>query len=404
MIDYVPYTNFHELNLDWIVKTVKEYVAKTDQAEINFNDLKEYVVNSFNEIKTYLDNYFDNLDVQEEINNKLDEMAEGGQLQEIIAAYLELSGVLAFNTLSELKNATNLADGSVAMSLGLNVFNDRQTRLYKVRPITNTDVIDDYNIIALANYPTLVGELANDLGLNDIVSDLEDYNVFSDVYTNSDTYIVVYGVALNNQPLLYDKQNDVKIQDYVKAHDNFITANGSLAGPYSHDNVFVQEAPVEATYYLGWNNTESGIEFNFKDITTAYTEEELHELGAEGMCIWSPILLNGARFNVPNNVLNHVTLNGTFNDYIYTRKHPRAVIAQNDTDTYILVFSGRYLTYEGVDYDDMVEYLQARGYKNAFNLDGGGSTALYSYTNRINPPQEPKFRYYPGFIKILGGE
>lgn len=28
MIDYVPYTNFHELNLDWIVKKVVEYGVK----------------------------------------------------------------------------------------------------------------------------------------------------------------------------------------------------------------------------------------------------------------------------------------------------------------------------------------------------------------------------------------
>lgn len=33
MIDYVPYTNFHELNLDWIVKKVKEYLEKSDELE-----------------------------------------------------------------------------------------------------------------------------------------------------------------------------------------------------------------------------------------------------------------------------------------------------------------------------------------------------------------------------------
>lgn len=33
MIDYVPYTNFHELNLDWIVKKVKECLEKSDEVE-----------------------------------------------------------------------------------------------------------------------------------------------------------------------------------------------------------------------------------------------------------------------------------------------------------------------------------------------------------------------------------
>ena len=36
------------------------------------------------ELESYVKNYFDNLDVQDEINNKLDEMATNGQLQPLI--------------------------------------------------------------------------------------------------------------------------------------------------------------------------------------------------------------------------------------------------------------------------------------------------------------------------------
>lgn len=50
-----------------------------------FNELS----GKFDELKTYVDTYFDNLDVQEEINNKLDQMAEDGVFQEIINAYLD---------------------------------------------------------------------------------------------------------------------------------------------------------------------------------------------------------------------------------------------------------------------------------------------------------------------------
>lgn len=39
------------------------------------------------DMKEYMDHYFDNLDVQEEINNKLDEMATSGQLQQLIDTY-----------------------------------------------------------------------------------------------------------------------------------------------------------------------------------------------------------------------------------------------------------------------------------------------------------------------------
>ena len=40
-------------------------------------------------LKEYVDHYFDNLDVQEEINNKLDQMAEDGSLAELVAVYLQ---------------------------------------------------------------------------------------------------------------------------------------------------------------------------------------------------------------------------------------------------------------------------------------------------------------------------
>ena len=45
--------------------------------------------NLFTELKNYCDNYFTNLDVQEEINNKLDELAENGTLYAIMEPYFE---------------------------------------------------------------------------------------------------------------------------------------------------------------------------------------------------------------------------------------------------------------------------------------------------------------------------
>ena len=41
------------------------------------------------ELKKFVENYFENLDVQEEINNKLDQMTEDGTLEEIIGHYIQ---------------------------------------------------------------------------------------------------------------------------------------------------------------------------------------------------------------------------------------------------------------------------------------------------------------------------
>ena len=52
-------------------------------------DLKEYVYGKVDELETFMNNYFDNLDVQQEINNKLDEMSQDGSLTALIKAYVD---------------------------------------------------------------------------------------------------------------------------------------------------------------------------------------------------------------------------------------------------------------------------------------------------------------------------
>lgn len=124
------------------------------------------------ELKNYVDNYFTNLDVQEEINNKLDQMAEDGELTEIIAQYLQLAGILAFNTVNDLINAENLVDGSFVKTYGKNSYNDGLGEFYKIRALINTDVVDGVNLIALNKYPTLVAEKMP----NNIIGNLSNLN------------------------------------------------------------------------------------------------------------------------------------------------------------------------------------------------------------------------------------
>lgn len=101
------------------------------------------------ELQDYVTHYFDNLDVQNEINEKLDEMAEDGTLQEIIGAYLDANALWCFDNVESMKNATNLIDGSYAKTLGFYEKNDDGGANYKIRTITNDDVIDNALIIAL---------------------------------------------------------------------------------------------------------------------------------------------------------------------------------------------------------------------------------------------------------------
>lgn len=180
---YMESLSYYEM-LEWLCN----YIEKTVIPAINNNsEALEEVQQAFVELKNYIDTYFDNLDIQTEINNKLDDMAESGQLTEIIAQYLNLAGVLAYNTLNDLKAAENITEGSITRILGRNTYNDGYGSYYKIRKIVNTDVIDNDNIISITNDNTLVGEkIKNPTIKCYIVKNSDSFDTIQE-YFNQDT-------------------------------------------------------------------------------------------------------------------------------------------------------------------------------------------------------------------------
>lgn len=139
------------------------------------NELQE----KYLELVKYVDDYFKNLDVQEEINNKLDDMADQGELTQLILDYLQMNGLLMFDTISDLKAAENLLEGSFCECIGKTLYNDGEVALYKVRLLDPGDTIDDDELVGLTNYPTLVAEKIHDKSLKDLddkIGDLSDLN------------------------------------------------------------------------------------------------------------------------------------------------------------------------------------------------------------------------------------
>ena len=121
-------------------------------------DVKE-IARIQEELQNYVTNYFKNLDVQTEINNKLDEMAEHGELEEIIAAYINTRAIFGFDNVNSMVNAKNLNDGSYAKTLGFYNKNDGGSAIYKIRTITNDDVVDNMTILEMQTDNTLIAEL-----------------------------------------------------------------------------------------------------------------------------------------------------------------------------------------------------------------------------------------------------
>ena len=68
---------------------IVEYLNNVIYNQNQVQDLSDELVDGYNNLVEYVNNYFNNLDVQEEINNKLDEMAEDGTLTNLIKAYVD---------------------------------------------------------------------------------------------------------------------------------------------------------------------------------------------------------------------------------------------------------------------------------------------------------------------------
>lgn len=168
---YKESLTYYEM-LEWLCK----YLEDTVIPAVNNNaEALEEVQEAFVTLKNYVDNYFDNLDIQQEINDKLDEMAESGQLTDIIAQYLQLAGILSFDTISDLVAAENIVNGSSCYVLGGTSYNDGNGAFYKVRTVTNDDTIDGYYIVALDVSNTLVAERLEE-------KEKEEYIIIGDSY------------------------------------------------------------------------------------------------------------------------------------------------------------------------------------------------------------------------------
>ena len=212
---------FYDKESGTVLQQTARMYDKVNQLIRNFNDLsketketvEEYIL-KFTELKDFVDDYFDNLDVQEEINNKLDDMVEAGTLQEIITAYIQANVAWTFDTVSEMKTATNLVAGSYAQTLGFHTLNDGGGATYY---ITDSGTANEMDVIAIDSlYANLV--IPNQLSVkqtgaygdnthDDTAEIQRSLDLASNVFIPNGTYLVDATVSLNisaNQTVLLD--------------------------------------------------------------------------------------------------------------------------------------------------------------------------------------------------------
>ncbi len=260
--------------------------------------------NELNSFRSELDsykNYFDNLDVQEEINNKLDEMAESGELTDIIAQYLQLAGVLAFNTLDDLENAENIANGSICLILGKDTYNDGKSAYYKIREILNTDVIDGDNIIAIVNDNNLVGEKIPKYDIEEIDTRLD---------TLEDTVVTSVAGAPNLLQVYVDATNGDDTKD-GKTTANRMKTLEAIFNKYVNKG----ETVIRIIFYPGTYNfnkyaiNSCTMHFGIKGDTTGNITINFANPNYDGT-YYNDIPFYNSHFNITGNSSQKFILNG----------------------------------------------------------------------------------------------
>lgn len=115
-----------------VVKYINEMLEELETSEKRIDGLDE----ALKQLREYVDHYFDNLDVQTAIDNKLDEMAESGELDTLFADWIN-TGLLVdqcdATVIGQFFTSTSWEDGNVAQGFCMFKHTDGKTYAWCAR-------------------------------------------------------------------------------------------------------------------------------------------------------------------------------------------------------------------------------------------------------------------------------
>lgn len=327
-------------NWDLFCKLGKE-INKIIDSQNLVGEQAENLTNAFNELQKYVNDFFEELNLQEEVNNKLDDMVTSGELAEIINEEI----------FSELNENINLLKNGFFTN-GISV--ER-----KYNSATNTHY-----------YITKIPKNFNGVSQNIQIGTAED---------NITTYNKV------EKPTDFAKRKNA---DLVINAGLFNTTTNEQYGIIIQNGQVIKNtlATINDTYYFC--ELENG---RFTAILGTATAQELLNANVKNCILgWYPILIDGE-------LTSYSSQEGAYG------QHPRTIIAQtSDLDTIILSCNGRNHFDRGMDLHTIATILKEDyDCSFAFNLDGGGSTNLVVLENQITYNQDENFnteRKVPTFI------
>lgn len=145
--------NFPLLEDDFDALTDYELFSKMCEFVMSYYKDNEEMKKEIEDLK----NYIYNIDFQDEVNKKLDEMASDGTLENIVGHFIQNSALWTFDNVDDMKVGTNLINGSYAKTIGYYEKNDGGGAIYFIRDKEETDIENNGSIIFI--HDNLVAEM-----------------------------------------------------------------------------------------------------------------------------------------------------------------------------------------------------------------------------------------------------
>ena len=225
----------------------------------------EDYVNRFNELYTYVHDYFDNLDVQEEINHKLDEMIEDGSLQEIVDSYLDsLTEKVEYifpKNWDAFSGDTNLIKGYGKTILIDNFIASNKADLY--------DMLSEYNVTHI-DYMILTHYHADHVG--------NTISLITDGYIDSDSYVYIPPDCqqIIDSPALTATKNEILLALTQNNIPYSIPAENSVLSIDQNFNIEFYNTDFQAlSDYTNYNNCSTMCKANHNGKIVLYTGDAI---------------------------------------------------------------------------------------------------------------------------------
>lgn len=188
-------------------------------------------------------------------------------------------------------------------------------------------------------------------------------------------------IAIANLPLRPNTLLTATVQSVVETGNSTIPPNGVVLAATGKETAKAKTLPVGATVQVVINLTPLDASFDPRDVIWA--------IGG------GPRLLRDEKISVE-------CLEEGFPLRFAETKHPRTAVGLKDDALLWVVVDGRQPGYsEGMTLYELADFLLRAGCKDAVNLDGGGSSALFVRGSVVNRPSDGRERPVANALLLL---